>query len=80
MSNDTYTVEHHMKVHDDKTGDYIKIGPDPDGLNLCEIEMMGKNGTSDGRLVIPWPLARIMAQAVLGVEPLKEHPRNETNS
>jgi hypothetical protein len=39
-----YSIEHFVRVYDDKTGGYVQIGPDSDGLNLIEIGAWDNEG------------------------------------
>lgn len=63
----TYTVEHHMRVYDDKHGWYVTVRPDRDGSGACEIAWNDgdQNAHDERTLSMPWAMARLMAQAIL---------------
>ncbi|MBJ6120896.1 hypothetical protein [Sphingomonas mollis] len=67
----TYTMEHHMRVYDDKHGWYVTIRPDRDGAGAYEIAWNdGDDQVKDGRTVVmPWAMARLMASAILNTSP-----------
>lgn len=57
-----YSVETFVRIHDDKSGDYIQVGPDRDGIGNVEIT------TSDGEaIVMPAVLARLVSHELLVV-------------
>jgi hypothetical protein len=70
----TYTVEHHMRVYDDKHGWYVTVRPDRDGGGACEIAWNdGDDQVKDERcIVLPWPMARLMAQAIVSATPTSD--------
>ena len=67
----TYTIESHMRVYDDKHGWYVTVRPDRDGGGCCEIAWNdGDDQVKDERcIVMPWDMARLMAQAILNTTP-----------
>lgn len=71
MSGRSYTVEHHMRVYDDQHGSYVTVRPDPDTGDLCHISTNegGKDDQDSPGIIIPWPMARLMAQAILSANP-----------
>lgn len=73
---DTLTVEHHIRIYNDQEGYYVTVRPDRDGLNLCEIAYNdGDQAVKDERsIMIPWNMAKLMAEGILGIQPAKEHP------
>lgn len=74
---DTMTVEHHIRIYDDKHGWYVTVRPDRDGCGTCEIAWNdGDQQFADERtLPIPWPMARLMATAILGLPTDEETAR-----
>ena len=75
MSEDKYTVEHHAKVFCDTSGDYVKIGEDRDGLDLCEMSYVGSDGEAASTAIcIPWEMAEKAAHAILSLAELRRKP------
>jgi aminopeptidase N len=62
-----YSLEHHMRVYDDMTGDYVEIRPDADGLNLIEINGFDSGGMKTSGLTVFPEAARLIAQALTQV-------------
>ena len=71
MAESSYTVEHHMRVYDDKHGWFVTVRPDRDGGEACEIAWNdGDQLPKDERCItMPWPMARLMAQTIVNVDP-----------
>ena len=69
-----YTVEHHMRIYDDTHGWYVTVRPDTDIGESCEIAWNdgGPNDKDSQVVVLPWPMARLMAQAILNASPTSE--------
>ena len=74
---DTMTVEHHIKVYDDKYGWFVTVRPDRDGSGSCEIAWNdGGQATKDEHPVtMPWPMARLVAKAILGMPSEETTPK-----
>jgi len=66
MAENIFTKEKSVRVYDDKTGAYVRVGPDRDGLDLCEISYNeGKQPMEDEKIIImPWGMARLLAEAI----------------
>jgi len=71
MSEPTYTLEHHMRVYDDKHGWFVTVRPDRDGGECCEIAWNdGTDAVKDERTItMPWTMARLVAQAIINTTP-----------
>ncbi len=61
---DRYSVDHSIKIWDDKRGDHIYVGPDRDGLGLLEIHRVLADGTSEGHLILTKEEAFLVATAM----------------
>ena len=55
-----YTVELHFRVYDDSCGEYVFIGPDADGLGLCDIRYCDKNGIPYNRITASKDMMRLV--------------------
>lgn len=64
ISQDTFTLETHCEVWDDKTGNHIKIGPDRDGLDLVEIRRIDNQGKEEASMTILRMEAKLLAKAI----------------
>lgn len=58
----TITTETLVRVYDDAHGWYVQIGPDRDGLGLCEISY--HEGDDVRSIVIPWNIAERVGVAI----------------
>ncbi len=58
-----FTTDTFKRVYNDKTGEHVQVGPDRDGLALCEIIQ----GTSS--IVMMPEEARLVALAILELYP-----------
>lgn len=75
MSQKTYTLEHHMVLHDDATGDRLIVRPDRDALGLIEIISITAAGTEEANLILRPQQAGILANILRGFAPPEEHPQ-----
>lgn len=75
----TMTVEHHTRIYDDERGWYVTVRPDRDGGGACEIAWNdGDQQVKDERCItMPWPMARVMAQAIANMSPPSPDPLTE---
>jgi hypothetical protein len=62
-----YSTETFVKVFDDDNGFHILIGPDRDGLECCEIRYVDAADKNQPSIVMDWPMAVMVAQAVLAL-------------
>ena len=53
----SYSIEHHVRIYNDRDGDYISISPDADGLDLVEIRSCDGANKIQARLTMDIPLA-----------------------
>lgn len=72
----THTVEHHMRIYDDQHGWFVTVRPDRDTGDSCEIAWNdGDALPQDERTItIPWTMARLVAEAIIGITPLTKEP------
>jgi len=75
MPQKTYTLEHHMVLHDDSTGDRLIVRPDGDSLGLIEIVSM-VNGKEEARLTLKPQQAGILANILKGFGPPEEFEKS----
>lgn len=61
------SVEHSARVYDDDHGWHVEVGPDGDGLGLCRIAYV--EGDSEHTIIIPWPHAEAVANAIFDLAP-----------
>lgn len=59
---DTYSVETYTRVYNDNHGGYVQIGPDSDGLGLCEIRYVEEEQAAT--MIVPWQMALLVADAI----------------
>jgi hypothetical protein len=64
MSESKYSIETHVRVYDNKTGDYIAVGPDPDGLDMVELKYVPIIGHKID-FYMPRGQAILVAQAII---------------
>ena len=61
---DDYTLEHVIKVWDNKTGDHVYVGPDADGLELVDLRYVDSAGKIVARITIPREMVVMVARAI----------------
>lgn len=59
-----YTYERVIKIYNDKSGDYIYVGPDADGLDMVEIRDVDMRGPITARIAFTKEQALLVAQAI----------------
>jgi hypothetical protein len=59
-----FTLEVHMRVYDDSTGDYFEIKPDPDGLDLVELSAISHDGHTYASFTMPLAAAVLFSKAL----------------
>ena len=64
MSSD-FSSEKCIKVWNDGTGERIEIGPDSDGLELCQVRYYTDDGKNGAELVMQPKQAVMVAYAIL---------------
>ena len=73
-----FSVEKFFRVYNDKTGDYIEVCPDADGLGLIEIRQCNRNGGIGERITLEAECAALIAeglrQAAANIQSHKEAP------
>ncbi len=57
------STEFSARIYNDSTGDYVQIGPDPDGLDLCQITKHEKGGPTI-MMIIEWDVAKALAKSI----------------
>ncbi len=60
-----YTLETKKEIWNDKTGEYIEIGPDRDALGLIEIRSYTNDDKCAARLTFSKEQIKLVAQAIL---------------
>ena len=64
MSN--YSVETFIRVYDNKTGEFIQVHPDVDGLDLIEVTEFHNTEVAMGKICLgPPEQAMLVAEAIL---------------
>ncbi len=69
MSEPTYTLETLHRIYNDKTGEYLQIGPDGDGVDMVDIRSIDPQGKEFSRVTIPLEMARLVGSALLSYNP-----------
>ncbi len=64
MSTQRFSTEMELKVHNDVTGDFIRVGMDDDALDLVQLSIFEKNKQKD-RIVME-PTEAFQVYAALG--------------
>lgn len=59
-----FTLETHMRIYNDNTGDYLEVRPDTDGLDLIEINGF-VSGEKTGGLTMHPAEALLVAEALV---------------
>jgi hypothetical protein len=59
-----YSIETHVRVYDNNTGDYITVGPDRDGLDMVELKYVPVIGHKID-FCMPKEEAILVAQSIL---------------
>lgn len=72
MSDQRLSTEHTIRVYDDDHGFFVQIGPDRDGLDLCEIAYFEDAKTERRNINLSWAHARAVAEAILKLAPEHE--------
>jgi hypothetical protein len=61
--NGNFTLERHVRIYDDGTGDYIHVGPDSDGLDLIEVRQHD-GGKEVARITMQPVQAKLLIEAL----------------
>ena len=64
MSDNKYTIENHVRIYDDKNGDFIQVKPDADGLGLVEISR-SCDGKMENNICVSPEEALLLAKAII---------------
>lgn len=63
-----YSIEKSYRVYNDSTGEYVRIGPDADGLDLVDIWSCDKDdnieSSGNARISMPLEQAKLVADAL----------------
>lgn len=70
MSN--ITTETLVRVYDDDHGWFVQVGPDADGLGLCEIRYEEEGRKTS--IIIPWSVAERVGIAIGDMSRANEEP------
>jgi len=62
-----YTMERHLRIYNNETGEFVSVSSDADGLDLVEIRQYDRIGNITQRIAIP------DEQAIKLVQALKEY-------
>jgi hypothetical protein len=60
-----YSIETIYRVYNDKSGEYIEVGPDADGIGLIEIRMYTDDGKISQRVMGTSIEMKLVAEAIL---------------
>lgn len=61
---ETFSTETFIKVFHNKNGYYVQVGPDRDGLELCEIIYYEGDKNTERSFTIPWEMASHLVGAI----------------
>ena len=61
---DDYTLEHSIKVWDNRHGDHVYVGPDADGLDLVDLRYVNGDGRISARITIPREMVVMVSKAI----------------
>ena len=59
-----YTLEKHLQIYDDNSGEYIEVCPDADGLDLIDIRQCESSGKIDYRMTFSKEQALLIIKAL----------------
>jgi hypothetical protein len=79
-----YSIERHIRIYDDASGEYLEVAPDADGLDLVELRSVtGKDEIAE-RVVMTRQQAELVANALVeyctdgrNFEPNNTAPKND---
>lgn len=70
MTDEKVSLEYSARVYNDEYGYFASVGPDGDGLGLCELKYSEADGTKPISFVITWQMAEKLAGAILDIASL----------
>ena len=59
-----YTIEKHMRVYDNDSGEYIEIRPDGDGLGCVDIRQCDRQGKILARITTSRDMTILIHEAI----------------
>jgi len=60
-----YSVETVYRIYNDKSGEYIEVGPDADGIDLVEVRCYTDDGKVGNRIMGTPLEMKLVAEAIL---------------